>query len=381
MIKHNTDCTKEKEDGYSALDFYPKKGAKRRKLKSALLLIFNIAVIAIIIIVEIFTNHERVDISTVLSVWGENRSFFVLLFGLVALYFVLLAAKLNVLIRAMTNESHFKLALSTVVLGKYYDNITPFGSGGQPFQMFNLGKKLDVGLATSIPIADFILGQMSFVIIAIIVCIVYPLSGNDFLRITAYIGIVAFAIVPIAVIAFSVFPSAITATAKFFCKIGHKLRLVKDLERAESKAESGVMRYCTSLRTVAKKWWALVISGILSGISWWVLCSLPYVVLRVCGINADYFDTVCMCFYVYSAITVVPTPGNAGAAEGAFYSVFRPLSGGFLFWGTALWRFCVYYLTLIMGFSVTVYQYIRPKCKKRTAYAETSESVDDLIDL
>jgi hypothetical protein len=31
--------------------------------------------------------------------------------------------------------------LETTILGKYYDYITPFGSGGQPFQIYNLSKK------------------------------------------------------------------------------------------------------------------------------------------------------------------------------------------------------------------------------------------------
>ena len=82
-----------------------------------------------------------------------------------------------------------------------------------------------------------------------------------------------------------------------------------------------------------------------------------------------------MSIFAYCAITVIPTPGSAGAAEGAFYIVFSSLTGGFLFWGTMLWRFCIYYLSLISGFTITMYQYAKASRKeKKTALAASSSS-------
>lgn len=370
---------REKSDEFSMLEFSKQNSdKKKRRLKSAALLIFNVLVIAAIIIIELTTNNERVDIGNVLITWGDNWIFLISLLALVVGYYLFLTLKINVLIRSTTGRSRHKLAFSTAVLGKYYDNITPFGSGGQPFQMFNLGRKLDVGHATAIPIADFIINQLVFVIISVVVFIVNPgsLGDNTFLQVAAYIGLVFYAFIPVVVIVFSFFPRVITAIAKFFCKLGHKLHLIKDLEKTEHKVTDAVQRYSSSLKLVSKNWGYLIISFVFSAIAWWILASMPYMVLRVCGVEADYFDAVCMCFFVYAAITVVPTPGNAGAAEGAFYVIFKSLSGGYLFWGTMLWRFCVYYFSLISGFSVTIYQYIHAARKeKRHAKQMAAEGV------
>ena len=381
------------DDGYAVVEFAKNDSKKKRRLKSVLLLAFNILVIAVIIIVEFAGNRETADIRTVLSTWGENWYFLVALFGLVILYFASLMIRLSLLIYSTTGRPRLKLSFSTAMLGKYYDYITPFGSGGQPFQMFNLGRKLDVGLATSIPISDYVVRQFVFTIMAIVVFIVNSdvMAGNTFLQIAAYVGIVVFAAIPIAVIVLSIYPKAIKAPLRFFCRVGHKLHLIKNLEKAENKVISGVEKYASSLKMVGKKWRFLVFSAVFATISWWIYHSLPYFVLRVCGVTPDYFDTVCMSIFVFAAIVVVPTPGGAGAAEGAFYAIFSALTGDFLFWGTMLWRFSLYYITLISGFSITIYQYVHAARKeKRAARAalamsaqtvqgtEAGDSVDDI---
>lgn len=373
MKKADNERIKEEKD-FSVLEFSKQKDKKKSKLKSLALLIFNILVIAVIIIVEFTGDRERVEIGTVLTTWGENWYYLLALLAVVVVYYLCLAAKISVFIKALTGRFRKKLSFSTAVLGKYYDNITPFGSGGQPFMMFNLGRKLDVGHSTSIPVADFIVSQFTFIVVALTVFIVNPgvMAGNEFLKVAAYIGLGFYSFIPLVVILFSIFPGAITAIAKFLCRVGHKIKLIKNLEKAENKVTSSVSRYTSSLKHVGKKWPCLIIVAIISALSWWALNSMPYMVLRACGVEADYFDTVCMGFFVYAAITVVPTPGNAGAAEGAFYAIFQSLSGGFLFWGTMLWRFGIYYISLIAGFSVTVYQYVHVARKEKRAAANAT---------
>ncbi len=373
---------KEGGDNCAVLEYSSKQGdKKKRRLKSIALLLFNILVIAVIIIIELTGNREHVSIGVVLDTWGENWYFIVALLGLVALYYLCLTVRISLLIRASTGRPRRKLSFSTAVLGKYYDNITPFGSGGQPFQMFNLGRKLDVGLATSIPTADFIIHQLMFTLITIAAFVFNSLSSSpivesELIRVAAYIGVVCYAAIPLIVIMFSIFPGAITAIAKFICKIGHKLHIIKDLEKAENKVISAVKKYTTSLKNVSKKKSYLLLSAIISAVCWIAFHSLPYFVLRVCGVHdISYINTVVMSIFAYCAITVIPTPGSAGAAEGAFYIVFSSLTGGFLFWGTMLWRFCIYYLSLISGFTITMYQYAKASRKeKKTALAASSSS-------
>ena len=388
-LQDNIDEKMKDDDAFAVLEFSKQSSKRKRRLKSVALLLFNLLVIAIIIIVEFTGSHERVDITTVLKTWGENWYFLLALFGVVALYFLGMTARMSLLIRATTGRPRRKLSFSTAVLGKYYDFITPFGSGGQPFQMFNLGRKLDVGLSTSIPLADYIVHQLVFTVMAIIVFIINPkvMGDSTLLIVAAYIGLVVFAGIPLIVVILSIFPKAIKVPLKLLCRVGHKIRLIKNLEKAEAKVINGVDRYAGSMKALSSKWRYLVISAFLSVLCWIAYHALPYFVLRVCGVTADFYDTVCMSIFIFAAIVVVPTPGGAGAAEGVFYAIFSSLTGGFLFWGTMLWRFCVYYIVLILGLSITVYQYIHASRKEKRAaaivvnkyatHAEAGESINE----
>ena len=77
--------------------------------------------------------------------------------------------------------------------------------------------------------------------------------------------------------------------------------------------------------------------------------------------EAEPFDVLTMVFFVYACVTVVPTPGNAGAAEGAFYLLFQSLSQANLFWAMLVWRFFVFYLFIIIGFCTSSYENIKNK--------------------
>ncbi len=380
---NNIEKDDKKDDGYALLEFSQRESKKKRHLRSLLLLLFNILVIGIIIVIEVTGNNQKVPIEDVLKTWGKNWQYIVALFAVVIINFTALGLRFNALIKSLTGRRRLKLSFSTAILGKYYDYVTPFGTGGQPFQMFNLGRKLDVGLSTSIPVAAYIVHEFVCIVIQIVVFSTtsYVMKGNRFLEVAAYIGLVAFAAMPITILLFSLFPKTITRIAGFICKIGHKLHLVKDIEKAEQKVISGVQRYSDSLKLICKKWRALIVMIVLSAVYSWCFNSIPYLVLKACGIqDISYIQTVSMSYYVYSAITIVPTPGGAGAAEGAFYAIFRPLTGPYMFWGTMLWRLCVYYSTLFIGFSVTLYQYIHStrKEKRRSSLSAVSAETSDI---
>ena len=374
----------EKEDGYAVLEFSQKQSKKKRRIRSLLLLLFNILVIGIIIVYEVVHNKQTEPIGNVLKVWGKNWIYIIALAAILAVDIIALGLRYSAVIYAMTGRKRLKLSFSTAILGKYYDNVTPFGTGGQPFQMFNLGRKLDVGLATSIPIANYLVHEFVSVVIQIIIfCTTFHVMDNyDFFEVAAYIGLVLFAFVPTAILLFSIFPKTITKIARFICKIGHKLHIIKDIDKTLEKVITGVQRYSDTLKLICKNWRTLIIMILLSAVYNIGFNSIPFFVLKACGINADYVTTLSLSYYVNSAITIVPTPGGAGAAEGVFYAIFWPLKeqgASFMFWGVMLWRLCVYYSTLIIGITVTIYQYIHAAKKERSqrklcTQAESGES-------
>ncbi|MFR3347348.1 MAG: lysylphosphatidylglycerol synthase domain-containing protein [Christensenellales bacterium] len=125
-------------------------------------------------------------------------------------------------------------ALKTAILGKYYDFITPLGSGGQPFQIVYLStqKKIPIGPATSIPLSGMIVYQVGYVCFAISMFVVYACIPHSLPLATpvlylAGFGAFCYLIVPAIVVLFSVFRETTLKILRFFVKLGHKMSLSK----------------------------------------------------------------------------------------------------------------------------------------------------------
>ena len=87
--------------------------------------------------------------------------------------------------------------------------------------------------------------------------------------------------------------------------------------------------------------------------------------MRIFGGDLGYLQSLTMCLYVYASVTIVPTPGNAGAAEGSFYLLFDQLDTSGVFWAMLIWRFLCYYLFILMGLGIYGYRGIERRLKKK----------------
>ena len=90
-----------------------------------------------------------------------------------------------------------------------------------------------------------------------------------------------------------------------------------------------------------------------------------------------------MALNVYSAqsVTVIPTPGNSGAMEVVVTKSFAAVaSAAVLSWSVLVWRFAVYYIYIIIGIGLTVFEFIRKIVRanrKKKAELQNSTTTDD----
>ena len=260
-----------------------------------------------------------------------------------------------------------RAAFETVVLGKYYDCITPSGAGGQPFQIYHLHSTGYTGGAKSaMPLAAFMSTQYAFVLLAFVLFIFNSEAADAVgIRIAAYAGLVAYSAVPTMVALSALSPALAGRIVGCFVRLGAKLRLVKNAEETTEKATAALHRYSESLKIIARSRQLLVGLFALSLIYQTALCSIPFFVVRIFGGDLRYVESLTMCLYVYASVTLVPTPGNAGAAEGSFYILFDQLDTSGVFWAMLIWRFLCYYLFILMGLGVYGYRYIERKRGKK----------------
>lgn len=343
----------------TAPDIDNKKLAPKKLLKKPVLIVFfvliNVAVIAITAFSEFGNSENAVELSEVKLNWW---------FLLPAVLCFLLAvtceiSKYMLMMYEMSRDkSKFnrkrarEVARRTVLLGKYYDNITPAAVGGQPFQIYYMRKnsKLSHGASTSVPIFGMISGQIGFMMIAVLCFLFGSLSIDNAVLIgTACFGLLFYAFWPIAVMIATFLPKATTELITIFVRFLAKLHIVKDKKATIEKTEYEINEYAKCVRKILKTK-GLFAKTVALSVAFHILVSMiPFFVLTAFGGQVDFLPCFVTTVAVTSAVYFVPTPGNAGAAEGTFYVVFSALSSGYVFWAMLTWRFFSYYIYIIIG--------------------------------
>ena len=292
---------------------------------------------------------------------------------LAAMFFETL--KYYIMLRKTAENASFKLAFEVAVLGKYYDNITPFGAGGQPFQIYHLGKNgVATGPAAALPIVGFLSLQTAFVVLALgTIFFGGAVTESIAIKVMSYAGILFYLFVPVVILLFSVFPKPANAILSFFVRLLSKLRIIKNEEKAKNIALARVADYHSCISYVFSKKGLLTASFLLSLAYHVAICSIPFFVILAFGGTTSWLYATVTTIFIYAAIACIPTPGNSGAAEVSFYSVFSMLTAGYMFWAMLVWRFLCYYTFIAMGLLLQLYRLWRGRRKKEELNNEQTE--------
>ena len=370
------------------------KKTRKRNLIGIVIVIINV----ILVIVLGFTTFNKdtsgesvATFGTTFKLWmsKENILFWFIALGLGILALFAEAMKFFVMIRTTTHKNKFGLSLKAAIMGKYYDNITPLGSGGQPFQIFYLSKGgVPSAEAMYLPTASFFLNQFAFLILCVVSLIFFSnsklIANSSFsttFLILAYLGAAFSILLPTLIFIVSFMPRLRAKIIKISVRISYKFKFVKNKGAATRKANKLVNDYKRSLFLLAKSKGTLLIISFLSFVYQISICSIPYFVIRACGVPADnvnYFEIVCVCAMVYAAISFIPTPGNSGAAEGISFTIIFSAVNGFAsqYWTMAFWRFCCYFLWIIIGIGFVIGGMIKTNTKRKKELKVEKEKLE-----
>lgn len=352
--------------------FLPKKIFKK-PVMVILFILLNVAVIAITAFSEFGNSKNAAELSEVVINWWflvPAAGCFLAAITLEITKYVMMMRELTPRGEKFDRKKARKVAQRTVLLGRYYDSITPAAVGGQPFQIYYMRKNsgLPSGVSTAIPLFGMISGQMGFIIIAVLCFLLGSLSiENAALIATACFGLLFYAFWPVVVMMATFLPKGTTELINGVIKLLAKMHIVKNKEEATGKAEYEVTEYAHSIKVILKTR-GLFIKTILLSVTFHILVSMiPFFVLTAFGGEVDFLPCFVTTVAITSAVYFVPTPGNAGAAEGTFYVVFSALSEGYVFWAMLVWRFFSYYIYIIIGAIIYFLMHLEKKKDKRDA--------------
>ena len=255
------------------------------------------------------------------------------------------------LLKRFTGKGNKKLARQTVLLGRYYDNITPAAIGGQPFQISHMLKSgVPSEHAAMVPILGFVTTQLAFVLLGILTLI---FGANIVLSpvtyAAAYFGLILYASLPVLILFFALTPKTAKKLLSALFKFLNKIHVVKNVRKTEEKVFTEIEKYSKCIKDVVKNKQMLGKPMGLSLVYQLGMTSIPFFVISAFGGGISYLAATMTTISIMAAISFVPTPGNAGAAEGSFYLVFSALSSGYTFWAMITWRFFSYYLFIALG--------------------------------
>lgn len=362
---------------------------KRRNwwIKTTLMLILiGISIGLMFTITTYLSDDGAASLMTMIA--GASWQWFLIFIGVILFSMFLDSMKYGYLMKISTGKFRFRTAMKTNFLGKYYDGITPLGTGGQPFQIYYLHKKdIPAGVATAIPLVKYIVMTVEFCLIslamAIYVAITHQLANwqNDWgepvvLAIT-FISIVANLLIPIAMLLISFFPRGGKKLVLKVVQLLHKMHIVKRPYAVMKKYIFEAEEYKRSMKLLFTKWWKLIPLLLICVLNTLLSAAIPFFALMAIagpGITNNHWElliqVMCLSTISYFSASLVPTPGNSGANEAMASLVFLTLASvihPLLSWIVLLWRFGTYYIYIISGIGLNVFDIIRSAVRQRRA--------------
>ena len=339
----------------------------KKKIIKYSILVFAILILLIILlvslgnikdIINVFQNHFKIG-------W------FLLCILLILLY--AFTYKLSLIILVKRKYKHLKFRDLYFISGSefFFNAITPFSTGGQPYQVYALKQKnVSISDSTSQLLINFVAYQVSLNIVSIICVILYfnklyTQIDNFIVFLVLGFSINIFIMILLILIGTSKkFGNALIKLISWICN----LKLIKKFTKGDT---SGIEKYVNDMQSAFKEmskslhvWLICLLTKILANVIYY---SIPFVGFMVIGVTIDATNFM-YCFALTSfclTTTIwVPLPGASGGAELVFLILFKTLipvnSSGIndatgmnadtiAQSGMLVWRFFTYYFMIFYG--------------------------------
>lgn len=265
----------------------------------------------------------------------------------------------------------------------FFNGITPFNSGGQPFQVYLMKKGgMKVSDGTSVVMTKTIIYQIAIVLVSTIALIIgyQRASTTDLFMILVFVGYFMNCFILVLLILLSTCKWAKRAFLGIFDLLGK----IKPLKNFFANKRTSFIKYTDDFQksfiALIKTPIKLLGSLLLQIFNLIIMFMITFFILKAInhdGFNISYSELP----YVVSISAMnaafmcwLPTPGAAGGAEFGLQTLLITVSGVTTEIAVSvllLWRFFTYYLSMIYGLIVTLI--VEHRLKKHYVELETEE--------
>lgn len=319
-----------------------------------------ILIIAILLVLYFSLKDDFVGVLKTFSKVNLWIILFSILLYLLSLLFKSLS--LGIFIKQYYKDYSIKSAYSLTLVGQFFNAITPFQSGGQPFQVYFLkkeGKK--VSDCINAMLKDSLAYQIALVLIgtiAIVTNFLLDIYKDSSLNFLVFVGFV------VNFIVFLFFILIITAKKTGLKIINHivecifNIKLIRKYNNKKELIKKWINDFYKTSKEIRKNKKEFLIAITYQIINFIMLYLIPFVILKAFGVtNINLLDSLIAISFVMLIGNFIPIPGATGGIEYGFYKFFGYYIGGTILTSSMLmWRFITYALGMIIGFIIFIYK-------------------------
>ncbi len=274
---------------------------------------------------------------------------------LISLFFK--SASLKIFIKQYKKGYSSLSAYNLTLIGQFLNGITPFQSGGQPFQVYLLKKDgVRITDSTNALIKDYLSYQIALILVGISTILInlnfHVLSKNVYLNGLIFLGFFINLVVlaMILIVAF-----AKNTGLKIANKIIHfifKFRIVKKFGTSEDRLKTSLNHFYETGSEIGKDRWLIIRGVVYNIIHLLLLYLIPFIVFKALGLaDISITESIIATSFVMLIGNIIPIPGATGGIEYGFMQFFGIFASGPILSGAMLlWRFVTYFLAMIIGF-------------------------------
>ena len=351
----------------------PHKKSHKRLISNIIFLIL----ISILVVTLILSLGEINKISQQFQqiASGDNWKYLLIAIGLMLVYFFLWPASQCIYGKALKIEATVGESYLIGCSEHFYNGITPFAAGGQPFQIYSYTKRnVTTAKATGVILASFVTFMLVTNAFMLVSLPFYPqISAGfekmniGFIKYVALVGLIINFLVLLFMIVVGVSKHLRNGLTKLFNKIANwkfffkkEKGLRRKIGEALKKSIPSFEEYCNNAQTAFKEtWthkWATFFAILIKIIAMAAYYMIPFFILKAVGLDVGYEKLILVLFstsFAINAVVWVPTPGGVGGIEYAFIIVIAAVTTAVqsdVNAAVLIWRMLTYYLILLISF-------------------------------
>lgn len=317
----------------------------------------NIIILVLISLVVMFFTLKDNFLDVLYNLKNINFNWLFIAFLMIVIYHLSQALCIYIQVKKVKKNYKYKNALSLNLFGSFFNGITPFSSGGQPFQIYILKKEgIKVSDSGNILLQNFLSYQIMLILMGTISIVsnfkLNIIPEQNLLKKAVVFGYTINCLVLVFLFTFCFFKKFNSNILKKISNKIIKLKFIKNKKDKIEKFNKLLDNFYTGAVNINNNKQNFLLTLMLNSISLVSLYLIPLFLFYSLGDfnSINLIKSIISSAYTYLIGSFVPIPGGSGGLEYSFVDFFKFYkSGSFLSTVLLLWRFITYYFGIIIG--------------------------------